>query len=415
MNPTVIILAGGLGTRLGLNNIPKTLVEVNGIPVLRYILREISRLNPSDCIVTAFHLAAQLEFWIDSESSGFSYPIKVVHEDYLAGTRKSLLAALDHVKTDEIVVLLGDVVFDADLSIFWKKWKEDNKSFGFITCMNSYLQTCDVITKTNSGYKVRYKDESIFFSPHSGALSGILFAKTDNLVSVLKEDDSLDFEKCILTKSDYEDIEFLPSLDWFCDIGTPERLLHANKSLEMKPFSSTKVKQILLCDRDDTILKDPKENLQNDPDFFDYFYRALSICNLRRIPVIVMTNQSRIGKGVYNEAEHADFYHRMFSALHHRQLYITDYFYCPHDPLKEICLCRKPANGMIEQLANRFIDSQNYRFFYVGDSLTDYDFAKANSIEFHHVRQDEICEISSIHNCMSVRDTRTFFETLQNL
>ena len=90
--------------------------------------------------------------------------------------------------------------------------------------------------------------------------------------------------------------------------------------------------------------------------------------------VIVVTNQSGIGLGLY---DHADV-ERLHTYLH-RQLALQGaqldaVYYCPHHPSQGRCLCRKPAGLLFERAVARFgIDPS--RSFMVGDRQRDIDAA----------------------------------------
>ena len=69
--------------------------------------------------------------------------------------------------------------------------------------------------------------------------------------------------------------------------------------------------------------------------------------------VVVATNQSGIGRGLFDmdtlNAMH-DKMHRAVQAVGGR---IDAVFYCPHAP-DEACTCRKPAPGLLEQICERY-------------------------------------------------------------
>ena len=59
--PQVVILAGGLGTRLGefTANTPKSLVEVNNKPIINYILDWVKGQGCKDILILTGHLGEQ--------------------------------------------------------------------------------------------------------------------------------------------------------------------------------------------------------------------------------------------------------------------------------------------------------------------------------------------------------------------
>jgi D-glycero-D-manno-heptose 1,7-bisphosphate phosphatase len=85
--------------------------------------------------------------------------------------------------------------------------------------------------------------------------------------------------------------------------------------------------------------------------------------------VVVVTNQSGLGRGLFDvsslNAMHAKM-HEMLATVGGR---IDAIFYCPHAP-EDHCSCRKPASGLYEQIAERYgLDLTGMPT--VGDSVRD--------------------------------------------
>ncbi len=87
------------------------------------------------------------------------------------------------------------------------------------------------------------------------------------------------------------------------------------------------------------------------------------------IRVIVITNQSAVGRGMLDPAELESMHRRMREAVAGSGGRITDIFYCPHLPGNG-CDCRKPKPGMILAARKRYgIDLDEAVM--VGDSAKD--------------------------------------------
>ncbi|MGQ8363877.1 D-glycero-beta-D-manno-heptose 1,7-bisphosphate 7-phosphatase [Glaciecola sp. 1036] len=76
--------------------------------------------------------------------------------------------------------------------------------------------------------------------------------------------------------------------------------------------------------------------------------------------VIVVTNQSGIGRGYYSEQDFQQLTQWMLSEFDKQGCSLTDIYYCPHHPkdalgiYKQQCDCRKPAPGMINQAVAQY-------------------------------------------------------------
>lgn len=100
------------------------------------------------------------------------------------------------------------------------------------------------------------------------------------------------------------------------------------------------------------------------------------------IPVIVITNQSGIARGLYSESDLTAVHRAMDAELKRSGAAILDYYYCPHHPTEGIgkykveCSCRKPKPGMlIEAAAKHGFDLS--RSFVVGDKRIDLQAGKS--------------------------------------
>ena len=91
--------------------------------------------------------------------------------------------------------------------------------------------------------------------------------------------------------------------------------------------------------------------------------------------VAIASNQSGLGRGLFDMASlnamHAKM-HKMLAAVGGR---VDAVFFCPHAP-DEGCNCRKPKPGMLKIIAEHYNVSLTHLWF-VGDSLGDLEAAKA--------------------------------------
>ena len=87
-------------------------------------------------------------------------------------------------------------------------------------------------------------------------------------------------------------------------------------------------------------------------------------------PIVVLTNQSPIGRGLVKAETIAHIHQRMGEVVSAAGGRIDRVFACPHHP-DDGCSCRKPRPGLLLQAAEAF----NLRLtdcYFVGDSYTDF-------------------------------------------
>ena len=96
---------------------------------------------------------------------------------------------------------------------------------------------------------------------------------------------------------------------------------------------------------------------------------AIARLNQLGVQVILVTNQSAIGRGWLTTEGFQRIHRRLADLLRVQGGSIDDVFFCPHRP-DERCACRKPEAAMILQAAERYSLDLSQSFF-VGDKSSD--------------------------------------------
>jgi D-glycero-D-manno-heptose 1,7-bisphosphate phosphatase len=129
--------------------------------------------------------------------------------------------------------------------------------------------------------------------------------------------------------------------------------------------------KLCILDRDGTINEDSEEFVKSPAEWqpLPGALEAIARINHAGWHVVVVTNQSGLGRGLFDvsslNAMHAKM-HDMLAAVGGR---IDAIFYCPHTP-EDNCNCRKPKSGLYEQIAERYgLDLRGMPT--VGDSVRD--------------------------------------------
>lgn len=143
--------------------------------------------------------------------------------------------------------------------------------------------------------------------------------------------------------------------------------------------------KICILDRDGTINEDSDEFVKSPGEWMPLpgALEAIATLNHAGWHVVVATNQSGLGRGLFDvaalNAMHAKM-HSMLAAVGGR---VDAVFYCPHAP-DDQCHCRKPNPGLFEQIAERYgVDLKGMPV--VGDSLRDLQAGIAVGAEPHLV------------------------------
>ncbi|WP_419787455.1 D-glycero-alpha-D-manno-heptose-1,7-bisphosphate 7-phosphatase [Pseudodesulfovibrio sp.] len=129
-------------------------------------------------------------------------------------------------------------------------------------------------------------------------------------------------------------------------------------------------RSFVLLDRDGTIIYD--RHYLSDPEGVELLPGAAE--GLRRLidlglGLVVVSNQSGVGRGYFDEASVQACNSRMAELLAPYGVTFEGMYWCPHTPEEE-CDCRKPEPGLIQRAA-RELDFDPAASFMVGDKIAD--------------------------------------------
>ena len=102
---------------------------------------------------------------------------------------------------------------------------------------------------------------------------------------------------------------------------------------------------------------------------------AIARLNQAGFHVVVATNQSGIGRGLFDMATLNAIHAKMHQALAQAGARVDAIFFCPHTA-DDRCRCRKPKTGMYEDIARR-LNASLAGVPIVGDSIRDLEAAAA--------------------------------------
>jgi D-glycero-D-manno-heptose 1,7-bisphosphate phosphatase len=126
-------------------------------------------------------------------------------------------------------------------------------------------------------------------------------------------------------------------------------------------------RKAVFLDRDGTLIEEV--NFLSSVDelrLFPYTFEAVKLLKDAGFLIIVVTNQSGIGRGIYDEAAMNAIHDEMQLQL---EGMIDAFYFCPHLPC-DGCSCRKPSLGMLESAVKDFaIDLSNS--WMIGDKKID--------------------------------------------
>ena len=134
-------------------------------------------------------------------------------------------------------------------------------------------------------------------------------------------------------------------------------------------------RRFVLLDRDGTIVVE--RHYLSDPAGVELLPGAAR--GLRRmrelgLGLVVITNQSAIGRGYFNEARLDQIHARLCKLLREEQVSLDGIYYCPHRP-EDRCECRKPESALPSRAA-RELDFNPAESLVIGDKECDIELGK---------------------------------------
>ncbi len=103
-------------------------------------------------------------------------------------------------------------------------------------------------------------------------------------------------------------------------------------------------------------------------------FESLKYLNSKNFLIIIITNQSGIGRGLFSENDFLKLNKYMLDLFSEQSISIDDVIYCPHKP-DDNCNCRKPKPGMINSAIKKFSLIKE-KSIMIGDKISDIECGK---------------------------------------
>lgn len=385
-----VVLVGGKGTRLGslTASTPKPLLNVAGKPFIEHLLQEISRYGFRRVTMLAGTLGQQFRDAYHGQTiSGLK--VDVVVEEQPLGTGGALRFAADRGSLDATFLLMnGDSWIDADLTALCRHWESLLKAMHVraLVLLHEVQDTSRYgVVSIENGLITSFNEKPAGSLTVAGKINAGVYVLDRDITSLVPRGEAVSLETALLPElvAKGEAAGFTAAKGtYFIDIGLPETFERSQEEI-----ARHRQRPALFLDRDGTLNVDTGyTHRTEDLSWLPGAREAIRLANDRGYFVFVVTNQAGVARGYYDEAAVSNFHDAMQSQLFEIGGHVDAFSYCPHHPgalleqYRISCHCRKPAPGMIEDLAAVWpIDMP--RSLMVGNSDSDVQSALAAGIE----------------------------------
>lgn len=219
--PDIIILAGGLGTRLreSVHNLPKAMAPVNGRPFLEYQLDFISHFGFKRVILSTGYLSTSIENHFGSRYRNLELSYSLESEPL--GTGGAVKLSFEKVKTPHALILNGDTLFRINLDRFFQKHIEDLSRVTIALRHVPDASRYGLVECNQDGSVTAFIEKSDESLP--GLINGGIYLIKSAYIRSLDLPDKFSLEKELFAK--FLDPDLYKGQifnDYFLDIGIPE-------------------------------------------------------------------------------------------------------------------------------------------------------------------------------------------------
>ncbi len=219
----VIILAGGLGTRLRsvVSDVPKVLVDIEGKTILDRIITNLLKQGFYDIVLSVGYMKEKVREHIEKQLFLKEVKLNFLEEESALGTGGAIKRALNNFPCKTTLVLNGDTFFPIDYSIFVGKhiekgaqasiclrWVDNVGDFGMVSIGEDNRIT---------GFNEKTKEDK------SGFINGGAYIFQKDIFEDFSLPEAFSIEKDFFEKYVREMRAYgFAFSDYFVDIGTPE-------------------------------------------------------------------------------------------------------------------------------------------------------------------------------------------------
>jgi NDP-sugar pyrophosphorylase family protein len=229
----VVVLAGGLGTRLQsvVPDLPKVMAPVDGRPFLHHLLQWLASQGARRVVLSLGAKSGAVTEFLRAQPYA---PLEVhtVIEPQPLGTAGAIAFALPFIQSDPVLVMNGDTLIHADLANFLSSHNDSGAGVSVLCIRMEDPARYGRVDIDSRNRIVRFEEKSAGASPGWVNAGAYLFSRSalDSMTKI--ERGSL--ERDFLERMPPGSIHACRASGSFLDVGTPESLAQAADFLDRR-------------------------------------------------------------------------------------------------------------------------------------------------------------------------------------
>ncbi len=232
-----VILAGGMGTRLRpiTTELPKPLVPVAGVPVIKQLIRKAAQAGVTEAVLSAMFMREKLEEKLGNECFGvkLSYACETVPLGTAGGAKYAYESAFGNCKADaddSVIILSGDGIWDFDLADAVRFHERCAADVTIVTVKCDSPTEYGTVNADSDGRIMRFAEKPTWSRVVSDRVNTGIYIMKCGVLGHISDGEKYDFSGNLFPELLEGDRRlFAYDADGFwCDIGDPESYYRCN-------------------------------------------------------------------------------------------------------------------------------------------------------------------------------------------
>ena len=223
-----VIMAGGLGTRLGelTKETPKPLLPISGKPLISLIAEQLSIHGIEQIFISINYKGAKIKDWFKNNPV-LGASISFLEEDEFLGTAGSI-SLLPNIPSDPFIVINGDIISPINYGSLLEFHNSNHNAMTLCTREYSFQVPYGVLQINGSKLiSIEEKPSQNIF------INAGIYVLSPELLNYIPKNTRYDMPELINSAlKDGKNVSCYPVSDFWLDIGTPKDYNRANEELK---------------------------------------------------------------------------------------------------------------------------------------------------------------------------------------